>query len=102
MFCLFRVFAESDIQLIDVHMAGSHIYWVEAPSIASFGGIHRVMANGSGHDHVIVDGIGTGGIKGIAVDWVAGNNLFLKHYFHFFLLFFLLLSFKNFLFVYSL
>lgn len=52
-------------------MAGSHIYWVEAPSVTSFGGIHRVMKNGTGHNHVIVDGIGTGGIKGIAVDWVA-------------------------------
>jgi hypothetical protein len=67
---------------VDVHIAGQHIYWCDYdPTGAKLGnnnGIRRIHADGTGFEEIIVDGIGMksgDGIKGIAVDWVAGIQI---------------------------
>lgn len=67
------VILDRSISQLDVHMAGKHIYWVEYSTSNSPDGVYRVKSDGSGLEQVIYsDGLGTGEIKGIAVDWVAG------------------------------
>ena len=64
---------------VAVHMAGGHIYWCDAPSPMSPGGIHRIMADGTGLEHVVKDGIGVRGILGLTIDWIAGLDIFFLH-----------------------
>ncbi len=54
------------------------IYWVdfEAEEKNGYNGIYRVHPDGSGLEHVIKDGIGKSGIRGIAIDWIAKNMYF--------------------------
>ncbi|XP_060556897.1 low-density lipoprotein receptor-related protein 2-like, partial [Ruditapes philippinarum] len=65
---------------LDVHMAGKHIYWVELPGSSLTEGIYRMRPDGSGYQKVITGSAlnkpGASGIKGIAVDWIAGNLYF--------------------------
>ncbi|XP_052741747.1 low-density lipoprotein receptor-related protein 2 [Bicyclus anynana] len=60
---------------VDVHFADSYIYWVEF-NRGQWNGIFRVRPNGSDLQHVVKDGIGSNGVRGLAVDWVAGNLYF--------------------------
>lgn len=60
---------------IDVNVVKSHIYWVEYnPSERN--GIYRIKPDGTEKMHIIHDGIGSNGIRGIAIDWIAGNLYF--------------------------
>lgn len=61
---------------LDVHYSENHIYWVEFNQ-GEKNGIYRIKPDGSELNHIISDGIGSNGIRGLAVDWVAGNFSFL-------------------------
>ncbi|KAF7489353.1 hypothetical protein SSS_07649 [Sarcoptes scabiei] len=60
---------------IDVHVVKNHIYWVEY-NPGERNGIYRIKPDGSEKSHIISDGIGSNGIRGIAIDWIAGNLYF--------------------------
>lgn len=51
------------------------IYWVDF-EIDGHNGVYRIRPDGSEMTHVIKDGIGKSGIRGIAVDWIAKNLYF--------------------------
>ncbi|KAL7385074.1 hypothetical protein ABVT39_014795 [Epinephelus coioides] len=62
---------------IDVHMASGFIYWCDFSStVANQNGVRRIKPDGSGLHSVVTSGIGRNGIRGIAVDWAAGNLYF--------------------------
>lgn len=60
---------------VDVHFAENWIYWVEF-NRGIWNGIFRVRANGTELQHIIKDGIGSNGIRGLTIDWIAGNIYF--------------------------
>lgn len=60
---------------VDVHYAEKWIYWVEF-NRGIWNGIFRIRPNGTEMQHIIKDGIGSNGIRGLAIDWVAGNLYF--------------------------
>lgn len=60
---------------LDVHVAMNHIYWIEFNQ-GERNGIYRIKPDGTDLKHVIADGIGSNGIRGVAVDWVAGSIYF--------------------------
>lgn len=63
---------------VDVYMAGKFIYWADAapPGKSSKrGGVRRIKTDGSGMEDVINSGIGSGGIHGVSVDWIARKTL---------------------------
>ncbi|XP_041433100.1 low-density lipoprotein receptor-related protein 2 isoform X2 [Xenopus laevis] len=62
---------------VDVHMPSGYIYWCDFSStVGAYNGIRRVKPNGSSFRNIVTGGIGRNGIRGIAVDWVAGNLYF--------------------------
>lgn len=60
---------------IDVHYAQNWIYWVEF-NRGTWNGIFRIRPNGTELQHVIKNGIGSNGIRGLTIDWIAGNLYF--------------------------
>ena len=53
------------------------IYWVDFESEdGGHNGIYRVRPDGSQKQHIIKDGIGKSGLRGIAIDWIAKNMYF--------------------------
>uniref|UniRef100_A0A2M4DP70 Putative low-density lipoprotein receptor n=1 Tax=Anopheles darlingi TaxID=43151 RepID=A0A2M4DP70_ANODA len=60
---------------VDVLYRESWIYWVEY-NRGHWNGIFRVRPNGTELQHIVRDGIGSNGIRGLAIDWVAGNLYF--------------------------
>lgn len=60
---------------VDVYTAGNWIYWVEF-NRGMWNGIFRVRPNGTELQHVVKQGIGSNGIRGLAIDWVAENMYF--------------------------
>lgn len=60
---------------VDVHYKENWIYWVEF-NRGNWNGIFRIRPNGSELQHIIKEGIGSNGIRGITIDWVAGNMYF--------------------------
>lgn len=64
---------------VDVHYMDSWIYWVEF-NRGTWNGIFRIKPNGSDMQHIVKDGIGSNGIRGLTVDWVA-NNLYFTNVF---------------------
>ena len=64
---------------IDVHIARNQIYWVEynpTQLVGGYNGIYRVKPDGSERKQIIADGIGSNGIRGLAIDYIAGNLYF--------------------------
>ncbi|KAK7113108.1 hypothetical protein V1264_012457 [Littorina saxatilis] len=67
---------------IDVYMDGRYIYWVDSrqgPASAASalaGGIYRIKPDGSAFQAIITSGIGTHSIRGLSIDWIAGNIYF--------------------------
>ncbi|XP_015126789.1 low-density lipoprotein receptor-related protein 2 [Diachasma alloeum] len=60
---------------IDVYTAGNWIYWVEF-NRGVWNGIFRIRPNGTELTPVIKNGIGSNGIRGLTIDWIAGNLYF--------------------------
>lgn len=60
---------------LDIHYVENWIYWVEY-NRGELNGIYRVRPNGTEVQHIIKDGIGSNGIRGITIDWIAGNMYF--------------------------
>ena len=53
------------------------VYWVDfGTGDSAQNGIYRVRLNGTEKQHVIKDGIGKSGLRGIAIDWIAKNMYF--------------------------
>nr|XP_023693317.1 low-density lipoprotein receptor-related protein 2 [Paramormyrops kingsleyae] len=62
---------------VDVHMPSGFLYWCDFSStVASQNAIRRIKPDGSGFRSIVTSGIGRNGIRGIAVDWAAGNLYF--------------------------
>ncbi|XP_044525030.1 low-density lipoprotein receptor-related protein 2 [Gracilinanus agilis] len=62
---------------VDVHMPSGFIYWCDFSStVSSQNAIRRVKPDGSSFRNIITNGIGRNGVRGIAIDWVAGNLYF--------------------------
>lgn len=61
---------------VDVHMPSGFIYWCDFSStVASQNGVRGIKPDGSGFRSIVSSGIGRNGIRGIAVDWAAGEGL---------------------------
>ncbi|KAK9680220.1 Low-density lipoprotein receptor domain class A [Popillia japonica] len=60
---------------VDIHYSDNWIYWVEY-NRGTWNGIFRIRPNGSDIQPIIRDGIGSNGIRGLAIDWIAGNLYF--------------------------
>lgn len=60
---------------VDVHYMENWIYWVEF-NRGTWNGIFRIRPNGTELQPIIKDGIGSNGIRGLAIDWVSGNLYF--------------------------
>ncbi|XP_069472259.1 low-density lipoprotein receptor-related protein 2 isoform X2 [Ambystoma mexicanum] len=62
---------------VDVHMPSGYIYWCDFNSGSSGpNGIRRIKPDGSSFRNIVTYGIGRNGIRGIAIDWAAGNLYF--------------------------
>uniref|UniRef100_F7CLL4 Low-density lipoprotein receptor-related protein 2 n=1 Tax=Monodelphis domestica TaxID=13616 RepID=F7CLL4_MONDO len=62
---------------VDVHMPSGFIYWCDFSStVRSQNAIRRIKPDGSSFRNIITNGIGRNGVRGIAIDWVAGNLYF--------------------------
>lgn len=60
---------------VDYHHSKKYIYWIEFNQGGN-NGIYRARPNGSEFEGVVIDGIGSNGIRGIAIDWIANNMYF--------------------------
>lgn len=59
---------------VDVDVSSGFIYWCDFNiSVASNNAIRRIKPDGSNFTNIVTDGIGINGVRGIAVDWVAGG-----------------------------
>ncbi|KAM9664148.1 low-density lipoprotein receptor-related protein 2 [Trichechus inunguis] len=62
---------------VDVDVSSGFIYWCDFnSSVASQNAIRRVKPDGSHFTNIVTNGIGQNGVRGIALDWVAGNLYF--------------------------
>ncbi|XP_039499245.1 low-density lipoprotein receptor-related protein 2 isoform X1 [Drosophila santomea] len=66
---------------VDVMYREQWIYWAEY-NRGYWNGIFRSRPNGTDLQHVVKDGIGSNGIRGLTIDWVAGNMYFTNVYPH--------------------
>lgn len=66
---------------VDVMFREQWIYWAEY-NRGYWNGIFRSRPNGTDIQHVVKDGIGSNGIRGLTIDWVAGNMYFTNVYPH--------------------
>jgi len=66
---------------VDFHYNGNWIYWVEF-NRGVWNGIFRVRPNGTELEPVIKEQIGSNGIRGLTIDWIAGNLYFTNVYPH--------------------
>jgi len=66
---------ENSIVSIATHVSTNYIYWVNFNK-ANTNGIYRVRPNGTELLHVISTGIGSNGIRGLAIDYSAGQMYF--------------------------
>lgn len=60
---------------VDILFREQWIYWVEF-NRGHWNGIFRARPNGTDIQHIVKDGIGSNAIRGLAIDWVAGNLYF--------------------------
>jgi low density lipoprotein-related protein 2 len=66
---------------LDFHYEKEWIYWVDFNNF-QWNGIYRIRPNGTELQPVVTENIGTNGIRGLAIDWVAGNMYFTNVYPH--------------------
>ncbi|XP_043484789.1 low-density lipoprotein receptor-related protein 2 [Leptopilina heterotoma] len=60
---------------VDVDYANNWIYWAEF-NRGYWNGIFRVRPNGTQLEHIVKSGVGSNGIRGLTIDWIAGNVYF--------------------------
>jgi low density lipoprotein-related protein 2 len=72
---------ERNIVHLTTHIKGNSIYWIEYAK-PNFNGIYRVHTNGSGLMPVVTTGIGSNGVRGLAVDWIANQLYFTNAFPH--------------------
>ena len=59
---------------VDVDVSSGFIYWCDfSISEKSYNAIRRIKPDGSGFTNIVTHGIGENGVRGVAVDWVAGR-----------------------------
>lgn len=59
---------------MDVDVFSGFIYWCDfSSSVTSYNAIRRIRPDGSSFTNIVTQGIGENGVRGIAVDWVAGR-----------------------------
>ncbi|XP_055493679.1 LOW QUALITY PROTEIN: low-density lipoprotein receptor-related protein 2a [Leucoraja erinacea] len=61
---------------VDVHVSAGFIYWCDYSTVPQRNAIRRIKPDGSSFNTIVSSGIGQNGIRGIALDWVAGNLYF--------------------------
>uniref|UniRef100_A0A8C4QIE6 Low-density lipoprotein receptor-related protein 2 n=1 Tax=Eptatretus burgeri TaxID=7764 RepID=A0A8C4QIE6_EPTBU len=61
---------------VDVDVPSGFIYWCDYKPNAGANGVFRIKPDGAGFETVVGMGIGSRGIRGIAIDWIAGNLYF--------------------------
>uniref|UniRef100_A0A3Q2H8C7 Low-density lipoprotein receptor-related protein 2 n=1 Tax=Equus caballus TaxID=9796 RepID=A0A3Q2H8C7_HORSE len=62
---------------VDVDVSSGFIYWCDfSSSVADYNAIRRIKPDGSAFMNIVTHGIGENGVRGIALDWVAGNLYF--------------------------
>jgi len=64
----------------DVHVSKGYIYWIEFNAGSSSNGVFRMKPDGSEKKHIISDGIGSSGARGLCIDWI-GQNLYFTNQF---------------------
>lgn len=68
-------FSGRNVLHVDVHMPSGFIYWCDYSStVSSQNAIRKIKPDGSYFRNVVTNGIGRNGIRGIAIDWVAGKH----------------------------
>lgn len=73
------MFAGHNVLHVDYHYSKNYIYWIEFNQ-GGANGIYRSRPNGTEKEGVVTTGIGSNGIRGIAIDWIA-NNLYFTNVF---------------------
>lgn len=59
---------------VDVDVSSGFIYWCDfSSSVPSGNSIRRIKPDGSAFTNIVTYGIGQNGVRGVAVDWVAGR-----------------------------
>ena len=71
--------AEHSILHVSIHVLNNYIYWVDF-SRPNNNGIFRIRPNGTELEHVISTGIGSNGIRGLAIDY-SSNQLYFTNVF---------------------
>ncbi|XP_037704852.1 low-density lipoprotein receptor-related protein 2 isoform X2 [Choloepus didactylus] len=62
---------------VDVDVHSGFIYWCDfSNSVVFLNAIRRIKPDGSSFTNIVTTGIGENGVRGIAVDWIAGNLYF--------------------------
>ncbi|CAB1312135.1 unnamed protein product, partial [Coregonus sp. 'balchen'] len=69
-------YSYSVMDKLDLHVASRYIYWIDNSTSSSYRGIFRAQTDGGSFTPVVNQGIGRGGIQGMAVDWISGNLYF--------------------------
>uniref|UniRef100_H2LL78 Low density lipoprotein receptor-related protein 2b n=1 Tax=Oryzias latipes TaxID=8090 RepID=H2LL78_ORYLA len=64
------------IEKVDLHIESGFVYWSTNGTSSIYKGVYRAKTDGAGNTQIIGSGIGTRGIQGLAVDWIAGNLYF--------------------------
>lgn len=71
--CMFLA-SYARIEKVDLHIESGFVYWSTNGTSSIYKGVYRAKTDGAGNTQIIGSGIGTRGIQGLAVDWIAGMN----------------------------
>ena len=73
--------SDHNILHTDVHVTRNWVYWIDF-SRPTWNGMYRIRPNGTEMTHVISTGIGSNGLRGLAIDWVADQIYFTNAFPH--------------------
>ncbi|XP_030630936.1 low-density lipoprotein receptor-related protein 2 [Chanos chanos] len=73
--------SHSMIDKLDLHVPSGYLYWVDQSPYPYYRGIYRAKTDGSFYTGIVTSSeVGSKGIQGLAVDWIAGNLYFTNAY----------------------